>query len=404
MDKTADFATTRIATGRGRGKLIELEALRGLAALLVLVHHSLLAFFPRFHGLLDPGPHSLFGTPLFAAINGSAAVILFFVLSGFVLTLRSFQHPEEPRILRSALKRWPRLMFPVLIVNLASGILAGWGLYANADAAAAVKSTWLGWFFVNTPEGFPAVEAAAQEGAITTFLFGDSAFNSSLWTMQYEFFGSFLCLATALLMLLSWRLAPIVFLLVAAAASLLLSALYWPFLAGVGLAALHASRRWGTVTSWMSRRGWRFWLLAVAVVVVLAGYHESGAAPANPLGLYAALHPLYERNALATRVVIHSLAAAILIVLTLSTPALARTLRGGWGASLGRLSFPIYLVQVPVICSMACYVYLASRVHGDIAASVLALVTAISGSLVAALPLMKLEEAWLALLGRLFSR
>jgi peptidoglycan/LPS O-acetylase OafA/YrhL len=64
-------------------KLIELEALRGLAAVVVLFHHFMLGFTPRLHGMLYPEqPYSLFGTPAFAFVNGSAAVIVFFVLSG----------------------------------------------------------------------------------------------------------------------------------------------------------------------------------------------------------------------------------------------------------------------------------------------------------------------------------
>src|SRR5690606_12773670 len=73
-------------------KLGELEALRGIASVIVLVHHALLGFAPGLHGLLQPdSPHALFGTPAFSLINGGAAVVLFFVLSGFVLTFRALE-------------------------------------------------------------------------------------------------------------------------------------------------------------------------------------------------------------------------------------------------------------------------------------------------------------------------
>lgn len=388
-----------------KGRLIELEALRGIAALVVLFHHSLLAFFPRFHGLLDPeSQYALFGTPFFAAINGSAAVILFFVLSGFVLSLKALRGRDYSILLRNSLKRWPRLMFPVFIVNLASGALAGWGVYANSAAAAAVRSTWLGWFFVDAPSGASALRAAAYEGAISTFLFGEYYFNSSLWTMTYEFFGSFLCLATALFMLLSRNYAPAIFLFVATLALWLIGPLYWPFLAGVGLAAFYSSCWWHVVPLWVSKRGGAFWILAVGGLFILFGYHEALAPTSNPLGFYAFLSPLYEWDALTTRVVIHSLASTFLIVLTLSTPFLRNSLRSGWGAWLGRMSFPIYLVQVSVICSLASSVYLATHSLGGTIASALAFVVAISGSIAIAYPLMRVEIMWLNGLRRLFGK
>lgn len=108
-------------------RVIELEAIRGWAALLVLVHHSLLAFAPTLHGLVDPGGHSLFGTPLFALINGSTAVIVFFVLSGYVLTLAVRRAGTPTRITAVVLRRWPRLAGPVLVTNVAAAglLLAG---------------------------------------------------------------------------------------------------------------------------------------------------------------------------------------------------------------------------------------------------------------------------------------
>src|SRR3954453_4043897 len=118
-----------------RERLIELEAVRGIASVLVLVHHSLLGFAPSLHGLVaPPGPWSLFGTPFFAFIDGSAAVVVFFVLSGFVLTYRAIGHDDPKPLLTGALKRWPRLALPVLISTTIGGLLAALDLYWNVAA------------------------------------------------------------------------------------------------------------------------------------------------------------------------------------------------------------------------------------------------------------------------------
>src|SRR3954454_20974042 len=103
-----------------RERLIELEAVRGIASFVVLAHHCFLGFAPSLlHGLVTPpGPGSLFGTPLFAFMNGGAAVVVFFVLSGFVLTYRAIERDDPKPLLAGALKRWPRLALPVVISTM----------------------------------------------------------------------------------------------------------------------------------------------------------------------------------------------------------------------------------------------------------------------------------------------
>jgi peptidoglycan/LPS O-acetylase OafA/YrhL len=386
----------------GNEKLIELEALRGIAAIIVLVHHSLLAFYPRFHGLVDNDSYfSLFGTPLFSLINGSAAVILFFVLSGFVLTLKAFQRRSYRPLFQTALKRWPRLVVPVLSVNIVSGFLAGWGFYSSAAVASTVKSTWLGWHFVEPPPGLASLGKAVYEGFFSTFVTGSSYFNSSTWTMKYEFLGSFLCLADAYVTISLKGFGSFGFLLAAVLALAFLGPFYWPFLVGVGLAAFYTSNFWRLVPVWVSQRRWLFWTLTATILFLLLGYHEPMSPLPSSLGFYTFLAPLQEVDALATRVFIHTIASVFLIALILATPFLKNWLRQGWGAWLGKISFSVYLVQIPVICFFACNVFLASLSLGETFASALAFVTAIVGSIMCAIPLMKVEAAWLVFLRRL---
>lgn len=186
-------------------RFAELEALRGIAALIVLVHHCLLGFAPQLHGLVTPlAPYSLFGTPVFALVNGSAAVVLFFVLSGFVLTIGIVQSRDLRRISVSAIKRLPRLALPVVAVNILSALLLVGGFYRNMEVAPLTGSPWLGWFF-GWPPNWRDLPAAITEGAATTFFLNRSAYNASLWTMYHEFWGSFLVLLLAMAFVLSGR-------------------------------------------------------------------------------------------------------------------------------------------------------------------------------------------------------
>src|SRR5688572_6272685 len=107
----------------GPNKLMELEALRGIAAAVVLLHHFLIFVAPRLHGRNFPDdPIALVRTPLYALVNGSAAVTVFFVLSGFVLTIRAMEQRDWKQILVGVVKRWPRLVPLVVVVNILSAI------------------------------------------------------------------------------------------------------------------------------------------------------------------------------------------------------------------------------------------------------------------------------------------
>jgi peptidoglycan/LPS O-acetylase OafA/YrhL len=115
-----------------------------LAALVVLAHHTLLAFAPRLDGLFFPAERfGLFGTPFYAFLNGAAAVALFFVLSGFVLTYRIIATGNPAGLGIAALKRWPRLAGLVALVTFGAGLLAWGGLYWNVEASELSKSPWL---------------------------------------------------------------------------------------------------------------------------------------------------------------------------------------------------------------------------------------------------------------------
>jgi peptidoglycan/LPS O-acetylase OafA/YrhL len=384
-------------------KIVVLEATRGIAAIVVLLNHLLQAFFPRFDGLTFPDERiALFGTPLFAFVNGTAAVVLFFVLSGFVLTVRAFQSRSSIPLIVGAVRRWPRLLGPVLIVNLASGFLAGWALYSNQPAASLIDSPWLRTWFNHPADQWQTVLDAANEGAVATFLFGTSYFNSNLWTMYYEFFGSFIAFALAGAMLLFGPFSLLGLLIVTALILLTGSSAYFlSFVLGVALAAFYSSTQWENFATWASQRSKLFWLAASCLIIVLFGYHEALMPTQHPLGLYAPLMPLYRATPVGTRVLLHGIASAAVLLLVLTLPGPKRWLGGPAGALLGRLSFPMYLLQVPVICSggTALYIWLLPVLGGTLAGLIAAAGSA-AAILMLSLPLTYFESWWLTGLRR----
>jgi peptidoglycan/LPS O-acetylase OafA/YrhL len=119
----------------------ELDSVRGIAALIVVFHHCTNALFERWNFPLFTGvgllhPHSLVGlgawflaTPLRLVIAGPSAVSIFFVLSGFVLTLPIVSH-RQPPYRDYLIKRFFRLYIPfatavLLAAALCRATLAG---------------------------------------------------------------------------------------------------------------------------------------------------------------------------------------------------------------------------------------------------------------------------------------
>ena len=78
----------------GRSHYPELDALRGAAALVVLMNHFHQVWLGTSHPHWIARPKLI--PPLWLLVNGHASVILFFLLSGFVLTLPSLRGSHQP--------------------------------------------------------------------------------------------------------------------------------------------------------------------------------------------------------------------------------------------------------------------------------------------------------------------
>src|SRR6187551_3267809 len=72
-----------------RDRVAYLDGLRGVAAFLVVVAHLVCGFFPGFYFVAAEGHEwqkAFATTPLFVLVSGVFQVLIFFVLSGFVLS------------------------------------------------------------------------------------------------------------------------------------------------------------------------------------------------------------------------------------------------------------------------------------------------------------------------------
>jgi peptidoglycan/LPS O-acetylase OafA/YrhL len=331
-------------------RLLAWEACRGVAALVVLAAHFVLAFLPELNQVTsairgERGDWA--GNVAYAFINGTAAVVFFFVLSGYVLSLPFVAVEKQGdglrQLIASIVRRWPRLALPCAIAATFSAVILMLGLNFNAAAASISGSPWLLSFAgVTFPSNWqPGVFEALLQGGVMAFLRGECFYNSSLWTMHFELLGSVIVWGSLLVgRFVGVRHGSVLAFLIALVAALLIHLLLVAFVCGLGVAF------WGR----------RIKVLPVTcfVLLLIAVYFFGWIVSA---GHYAWLGWFWARPT-AEHLWLASMGASVLLMISvMNLPPVSSVVCSTCARWLGRLSFPLYLIHVPVIMSFSCWLY-----------------------------------------------
>lgn len=388
-------ATVTADLPRKSGKLVPLEGLRGIAAAVVVLYHLVLAFTHKGVGVV---PHGHGGWDVvfqfgLGMLNGGAAVAVFFVLSGFILSLPFSKDRSIWRVVVATLKRWPRL---AMLTTIAC--VFAWALicvtHDNYKAAAnVIGAQWLATHGNSPIAGHSDVTGfeALREGLYKVFLFGDVHFDSPLWTMRIELFGSFaIFLAAPLLFAIrSWpvRLSLIVLVMIWAGDRFPVTYIS-DFLVGIVLAMLFAEDRMPNFRNWQAA------LLGVVAIYLFSFTYEQKLLIHAPI---KALLPIGDNAHF-----IWDAGAALIILLLLGNPFLKRIFSKTWAVWLGLLSFPIYLLHGPIMLSAGATSFNgALGVVGKTNSALIAAAISIALTLLCAVPLVWVDQTWTRVLGRL---
>jgi peptidoglycan/LPS O-acetylase OafA/YrhL len=366
-----------------------LDGLRGLAALVVVVVHGIVAFdFALYTGLAK---HSVFawdvslsGAPFLIPMAGDLSVCVFFALSGYVLS-RSF---GKTRLGPLALlfKRYARFTPAILSASLISYTLLAGGLMQNHNLAAISRSTWL----AEQMRQAPSFVQALQEGLYGALLAGSSAYNVSLWTMCIEFWGSVILIAVFSLTAFRTSRPEIrardrIFLL--CVLGLLGAGSY------LGLFAFGALLQLTRLHRKLSSRG----AAILLVVGVFWGTIPYSAAP------WESVRPFVEQTLPMVNGTpfthspvsfFHSLGAVLILMAANAFIPFRRMLSTPPLRFLGQISFPLYLIHAPLLNSFVCAGALAMLAYGFSYALTMALslVFLVAISVAAATGLLFLSE------------
>lgn len=337
---SAGAAPEAPAAARDDGRLRSLDGVRGIAALVVVIHHALHLdpTFARVQAAVSAageGPvlWALTHTPLHVVWAGEEAVLVFFVLSGYVLALPSTRGPVNWRTYYP--RRLVRLYLPVwAAIVLAVALKAPF-----SSASASGGSAWL-----RERAAVPLSEAWHD----ALLLDGAGLLDSPLWSLQWEVVFS---LALPVYLLLRRRRTR----WVAAEAALLLGlvgvgtvtgwfALRYLPIFGLGVLLAQHPHLLDAASAWLDRRrrprlAWALVVAAVGTLLTARWIVRGMPEPSRPL------------EAVASAATIVGAVAVLLVALRWApgTAALERpTVQ--W---LGARSFSLYLVHEPVIVAAA---------------------------------------------------
>lgn len=177
----------------------ELDAIRGLAALSVVVDHHLMVL-PAIAGkALGPLSRAVTAFPLHILWDGHAAVLLFFVMSGFVLSL-PFHLGTNPVYTRYLIKRICRIYLPYLVAVV--GALSLYLLVSQGGISG--LSRWFNKIWT-TP---PTAELLLGHALLVTS-FRNEVYDPVLWSLVHEMRIS-LVFPLLMIPVLKWRMTSIV--------------------------------------------------------------------------------------------------------------------------------------------------------------------------------------------------
>lgn len=333
-----------------KDKLKHLEGLRGIAALIVVFCHIKNAYFVTFPDDLLESLKSSTGSYFVAHIlhsfinvlfDGNFAVYIFWFMSAYVISIGLFRSDGITYLKKSLIKRYFRLAIPVVGSVLIAWALWETGLLFNRKHALLAQEPyidgWLGSLYTFQPSFIDALNSGLWN---TFFQYNEQhSYNGALWSMQPELYGSmFVLLLFAGIRLHKFRYAVYAISITLA----IFIGWFWliSFILGFWLSDYEHTPQKSNVLSKLFQFPVANYALLV-VILIVAGKPD-----------------FYNISDL--------ILSTLLVVTIMYTPSLRNLLSKRFPVWLGNISFSLYLLHIPVICSLGSFLYIKLNMQNTI--------------------------------------
>lgn len=343
-----------------QNNIYALDGLRGIASVAVILSHSFLMFIPGMHSGTDFSSHwqsVVFNSPLSFFYKGNAAVSIFFVLSGVVLSISCLRNNNISYIRAAALKRYVRLGIPVGASVLICYLMMCLSLFP------AEKLNVLSLPLAIAFQFEPSYLSAIWDATFGAMIFSSVQYNYVLWTISLELFGSFLVygflavFGGSLTVLRTMSFVGMVFLMTR---ENIFSIYYGLFLAGVFISTFKIRYN----SSILSK------LLAISSLIVglyFLGYAPNSSSYSWIVNVFSEFQQAHDFK-VQWPVFAVSVGAIFVVATIFIDYGVLRVLSKNIFRIVGKLSFSIYLLHPMILAVVGpvIYVYIAKYSYGAV--------------------------------------
>lgn len=310
-------------------RIFWLDGLRGISCILIFAHHFMLIFYPAIHfGAAEPSrmaglDTALSQSPFSVLLNGNFLVAIFCTVSGLVAAMGSHKRV----FWRSAIKRYLRLMLPLLPISLLIYGMVRLGAFPNVDNF----SSWAAQYRPSNISFLYALRASIWD----VWFGGDTHICTAFWMLSELFLGSLLSSLLIKAKKHALWLIPVAII----GGSFIRSGLLSAFALGAGLSLLPK-------TAFQKKFG-----IPALLAGILLGAYPSGVTPTN----------FYRFLTFLPCQIWHIWGAVLFLYGIFSLPGLQNALSAPWLQKTGTLCYSVFLLHIPLLFSFSTGIFLLLR-------------------------------------------
>ncbi|MBZ6489022.1 acyltransferase family protein [Priestia aryabhattai] len=321
-------------------RLEELDSMRGIAALTVLIWHTMLILFTAV-------PAIALYSPIYFVMSGDEAVIFFFVLSGFVMSL-PFYYGSIVSYTNYLVKRFFRIYVPYLVTIIITFLLSTFFINEKvSDLSPWFNGKWFNHF--NSHDIFSHVLLIGN--------FSTTEYNPVIWSLVQEMRISIIFPVIMIFIIkYGWKVNLGIGFILYGIAQLneifrfqrsigfhtsFFETLHYTFIFIIG--ALIAKNR-GILINWYNKRPGFYKVIIISVAFFSYTYSRLVGPIMNKLGFTTIVHFAYSIKDIGV-----TLGAILFIIIILSNKKQAKIFSNELLVLNGKLSYSLYLYHVPVL-------------------------------------------------------